>query len=249
VGRTEPAERNRVGYHFPTLFACFRGSEQIAQSGRVDGARAYRVHANAAILQVRRPCPRERAHRGFGGAIDAIRGQPFASDDGGIQDDGSAIRHQRKRLLHRKKEAFDVDVEDKVVELLGDRAEGGMFRNTGIGEHDVELALLALDLREQAIEIAEIRHVSLYAGYVSSDLLDRRGQFPSRRPVMKTYAPSCSKRFAAVRPMPMLPPATNAIVPSSLPMESPRVFGLVATNCPSSGLPRSPPPPSSKWQD
>jgi hypothetical protein len=28
---------------------------------------------------------------------------------------------------------------------------------------------------EQAIEIAEIRHVALHADYVSSDLLDRRG--------------------------------------------------------------------------
>jgi hypothetical protein len=93
-----------------------------------------------------------------------------------VQDDGSAIRYERKRLLHREQEAFDVDVEDRVVELLGYLAEGGIFRNTGIGEHNIELALLAFDLREQAIEIAKVRHVSLHAGYVSSDLLDRRGQ-------------------------------------------------------------------------
>src|SRR6267143_1248169 len=33
-----------------------------------------------------------------------------------------------------------------------------------------ELALLSLDLCEEAIQITEVRHVSLYAGYISSDL-------------------------------------------------------------------------------
>src|SRR5215510_3402685 len=69
LGPTEPAERNSGRNHLATLLACFRGSQQIAQSGRVDGARAHRVHANVTISQVRRPCPRERTHRGFGGAI------------------------------------------------------------------------------------------------------------------------------------------------------------------------------------
>src|SRR5205807_3956354 len=67
-------------------------------------------------------------------------------------------------------------VEDGVIVLLGDRAEGGILRNTGIREHDIELALLPLDLCEEAIEIAKVRHVSLYAGDISPDLLDRRSQ-------------------------------------------------------------------------
>jgi hypothetical protein len=46
----------------------------------------------------------------------------------------------------------------------------------GIGEHNIELALLPLVLREEAIEIAKVRHVSLYAGYISSDLLYRPSQ-------------------------------------------------------------------------
>src|SRR4029077_2681717 len=40
----------------------------------------------------------------------------------------------------------------------------------------------------------------------------------SRRPVMKTYAPSFTNCFAAARPMPPLPPVTSAIFPSSLPI-------------------------------
>src|SRR5260370_27578542 len=52
VGCTEPAERNSAGKHLQALLARFRGSQQIAQSGRVDGAPAPSVHANAAILQL-----------------------------------------------------------------------------------------------------------------------------------------------------------------------------------------------------
>src|SRR5712672_1559349 len=37
----------------------------------------------------------------------------------------------------------------------------------------------------------------------------------SRRPVMKTRAPSSANRFALPKPMPALPPVTNATLPSS----------------------------------
>src|SRR5437763_14707755 len=43
----------------------------------------------------------------------------------------------------------------------------------------------------------------------------------ARRPVTKAYAPSLAKRLAAASPMPLLPPVTRAILPSSLPMDSP----------------------------
>ena len=36
---------------------------------------------------------------------------------------------------------------------------------------------------------------------------------------MKTYAPSFTNRFAVASPMPLVPPVTSAIFPSSLPME------------------------------
>src|SRR5262249_16815828 len=113
---------------------------------------------------------------GFCGAINTIRRQPFTGDDGGTQDDRGPIRQQRKRLLHREQEAFDVDVEDRVVEVLSYRAERGVPRNTGVREHDIKLALLPLDLGEEAIEIGKVRNVALYTGYVSSDLLYRRRQ-------------------------------------------------------------------------
>jgi hypothetical protein len=60
--------------------------------------------------------------------------------------------------------------------LLGDLAEGGIRRDTGVREHNIELALLPLDLHEEAIEIVKVRHVSLYAGDISSDLFYRPSQ-------------------------------------------------------------------------
>src|SRR5882757_47181 len=145
--------------------------------GRVGKARAHRVHANAASLQVHRPCPRERTDRGFGGAINTPVGQPFTGDDGRIQDDRGTLRHQRKRLLHREKHALHVAVKERVVILRSYLAQGGDRRDAGIRKHNIEPALLPLDMCEQAIKVAKVRHVSLYAGYISSDLLYRRGQF------------------------------------------------------------------------
>src|SRR6266403_2520541 len=174
IGRAEPAERSGACNHLPELPARFRGRHHAFQTGRVDGARAHCVHANAAILQVRCQCPRERAHGGLCGAVDAVCRRPFAGADGRVQDDRGAVRQQRQRLLHREKHALHVDVEDPVVQLLGDRAQGRKHRDAGIGEDNVEPALLPLDLCEEAIEVAEVRHVSLDAGHIASDLLDRR---------------------------------------------------------------------------
>src|SRR6266478_127503 len=96
---------------------------------------------------------------------------------GCIQNDRGTLRHQRKRLLHREKDAFHIDVEARVIVLLSYRPQRGeRQRDTGIREHDIELALLLLNLCELAIKIGEVRHVSLYAGYISSDLLNRRSQ-------------------------------------------------------------------------
>ena len=49
-------------------------------------------------------------------------------------------------------------------------------RYSGIGEDDIELALPALDLGEEAIQVAQVRYVSLNTGHISSDFLYRRCQ-------------------------------------------------------------------------
>ncbi len=105
--------------------------------------------------------------------------------------------------------------------LLSDLAQGGELRATGIREHNIELALLPLDLREEAVKIVEVRHVSLYAGDISSDLLYRPSQLRITAPRDEDVrAPSFTNCFAVARPMPLLPPVMSAIFLSSLFMYS-----------------------------
>src|SRR5882757_1591286 len=60
--------------------------------------------------------------------------------------------------------------------LLGYLAQGCELRETCIRENNVEPAFLSFDLCEEAIQIVQIRYVSLYSGDVLPDLLDRRSQ-------------------------------------------------------------------------
>jgi hypothetical protein len=104
----------------------------------------------------------------------------FAGDDGGIQDNRCSIRQQRQRLLHREKEPFHIDAEDRVIVLLRYRAEGSILHNSGIREDNIELAFLSLDLREQAIKNTKVRHISLDAGHIAADLLQPPEPTPAR---------------------------------------------------------------------
>ena len=131
-------------------------------------------------------------------------------------DPPSGIRG--RSLLHGEQQSFDVDVEDPIELFLGDFAHRREFRDAGIRKHDVELPFSRLDLREQAIEVGELGDVALNAGDVAADLFLRRIEFCWRRPVMKTYAPSATNRFAVASPMPLLPPVTSATLPSSFPL-------------------------------
>jgi hypothetical protein len=49
--------------------------------------------------------------------------------------------------------------------------------STGIGEHNIELALPPLDLCEETVKVIKVRHVSLHGGDISPDLLYRPSQF------------------------------------------------------------------------
>src|SRR5262249_35198789 len=177
-----------------------------------------RVHANVAILQVCRPGTRERTHGGFCSAVNTIRRQPFTGDDGRVQDDRGAVRHQRKRLLHREKQAFHVDVEDRLIELLGYLAEGGIPRDAGVANTISSLPfslLICAKRRSRSLRSDTSPWTPVTFLPIS---LTAAANSDSRRPVMYTYAPSLTNRFAVARPMPLLPPVISAIFPSSLPI-------------------------------
>src|ERR1700752_670567 len=102
--------------------------------------------------------------------------------------------------------------------FLSDLAQSGKLRATGIGEHNIELAFLPFALREEAIEIARVRHVPFYAGYIFSNLLYRRPQLSITASRDEDVRAFVHELLRGGRSMPLLPPVMSAIFPSSLPM-------------------------------
>jgi hypothetical protein len=73
---------------------------------------------------------------------------------------------------------FDVDVENRIVQLLGDRSEGSVLGNPRIREENIESALLIPDLRIEAFQIVDIRYVSTHPARIPAHFFDRSGEFP-----------------------------------------------------------------------
>jgi hypothetical protein len=61
--------------------------------------------------------------------------------------------------------------------LLADRPDRGQRQEAGVGEQDVEAALLALHGGEQLVEVRPVRDVARHAGDVLADLPDRLIEF------------------------------------------------------------------------
>src|SRR5580700_6271304 len=97
------------------------------------------VDAYAALLEVERPAPRQIAHRGLGGAVDAEGGRAGHAGSGPHQDYRSAIAQQRQSLLHREDHALHVAAEGILIMLLGNGAERQRRAAAGVGEEDVDL--------------------------------------------------------------------------------------------------------------
>src|SRR6266852_130891 len=219
VRSTEATEWHSGGDHLRALLPCLGGGEQLVESRRIDGTGAHRIHPNAAILQFGRPRPGERADGSLRGAVHAVGWKSLAADDRRVEDDRRAVGHQRKRLLHGEQQALYVDVEDRVVELVADLAEGRVPRDARIREQDVEPPLFTLDLAEEAVEVGMVRNAAPDTGDVVPDLLDGRRQLRlTASSDEHVRAPSPTNCSAAASPIPLLPPVTSAILPSSFPM-------------------------------
>jgi len=106
VGSTEATSGTVAAIIFRALLACRRGGEQLVESGCVDGTRAHRVHPDAAILQVGRPRPRERADGSLGGAVTRCCRESLAADDRRIEDDRRAVGHQGSAFCTVKSSPF-----------------------------------------------------------------------------------------------------------------------------------------------
>src|SRR5262249_44587688 len=62
-------------------------------------------------------------------------------------------------------------------QLFGDAPKGGVLGNARVREENIEPALLVPDAREKAVEIAGVRHISLHAGCIVTNLLGGSGKF------------------------------------------------------------------------
>src|SRR5258706_3862023 len=176
VRSTEATEWHRGGDHLRALLPCLGGGEQLVESRRIDWTGTHRIHPDATILQLGRPRPGERADGSLRGAVHAVGRKSLTANDRRVEDDRRAVGHQRKRLLHGEQQSLYVNVEDRVVELFADLAEGRIPRDTRIREQDVEPPLLTLDLAEEAVEVGMGRNVAPDTGDVVPDLLDGRRQ-------------------------------------------------------------------------
>jgi hypothetical protein len=119
-------------------------------------------------------------------------------------------------LLHREKDPVHIYIEDGVIQFLVIESSPRIPREAGIGEHNVKLALVPFDLREQAIEIGSFDTSPCTPVILLPISFTAAANSGSRRPVMKTYAPLFTNYCAVARPMPLLPPVISAIFPSSL---------------------------------
>ena len=72
---------------------------------------------------------------------------------------------------------------------------------------------MLFDFRIEAIEIAQVLRVALNAGRVLADRVDRRRKFPFPPSSDEDVGASFTNSFAVARPIPLLPPVTNAILP------------------------------------
>ena len=176
VWSAEPSHGDDVADTGQALSSDFVAVVEIVQAVGVGGTGADDVDANVASLQFRGPGAGEGADGGLGCGVDAIGGNAFDADDGGVEDDAGSVRKEWQGLLYREEEAFYIAVEHAVEELFVDSVEVSVLEAAGVGEDDVEASFFFFDLREEAVKVFQAGYVTLYGRDVGADLFDGRVQ-------------------------------------------------------------------------
>src|SRR6201996_1750590 len=161
---THTAERNLRSKPDLQLFRLLLILGEAVDPGCVDRTRAYDIDANLAVLEFIRPRAGERTHCGFGGAIDAERRHAFDGNNRGIEDNGPAVGHERKGLLHSEEEPLHVGVEGLVEVFFSDLIDGRKFTAPRIGEKSIDAPVLLLNLSVELVEVRKLAGVSLDTG-------------------------------------------------------------------------------------
>ena len=128
-----------------------------------------------------------------------------------IQDDRSAVLHERLSLLHGKQGPANVDIERFVEAFFSNGAEWlTELTIAGASKEDVDMALLLFDRLEQPIEVCKTASIALNAGDILADFFDCFVESFWRRPVRKTYAPSSTNNLAVASAIPLVAPVMTA---------------------------------------
>ncbi len=98
------------------------------------------------------------------------------------------VRHNRDIKLSRSADCMFsfIGTSITVRGLFGNLAKRGIFHDPGIGEDDIELAAVFFDLRENVIELVELRDSPFKAFTFLPMSLTAEANSASRRPVLKT---------------------------------------------------------------
>ena len=122
--------------------------------------------------------------------------------------------------MHGKQYSLYIDVEDRLVKFFGGYSKRGVLGNSRIGEDDIQSSLFLLDLREEPIQVGHLRNVSLNADHGAPDLIYGSRQFWFATTGDKNMRAFVYEPFCRRQTYPLVPPVTNAIFPSSLPIIS-----------------------------
>jgi hypothetical protein len=137
---------------------------------RRNDARTDGGDADTLALQVHSPIAGKRAERRFGATIDAEGRVPLNGNQRGVQDNRAARGHERQCALNREECALDVDVELLVEVFLRNLAQRTELADAGVGEEDVESALLLADDPINLVDIPQARDIPLDKGCRRADL-------------------------------------------------------------------------------
>src|SRR5216684_8870442 len=173
----EPPKRHRCGELGSGLVGAFLGRRLLVEDRRVDRTRAYRIDADAALLQLGRPGADEGADCRLSGAVGGEAGDALVLGDRCDHDDRPAVIQKRQGFLDREGQAARVDRKDLVEAFLRRLGERLRINDARPGEEDIDLCLLAGDLGVEPVEIGEVRYVSLYCSDAAADQRYRLVQF------------------------------------------------------------------------
>src|SRR5438309_6924827 len=185
---------------------------------------------------MRPPRPGERAHGGLRGAVDTPLRGAFTGNNGRIKmlEAPSGIRGSAFCTVKRRPFTLMSKIESKCSSVILPR--GANLAPPALAKTTSSLAFARLMCaksrsRSPRFDTSPWRPLTFLP--ISFTAAANSG---SRRPVMKTYAPSFTNSFAVARPMPLLPPVMRAVLPSSLPMTFSSVVGTVVRRARAKGL-------------